>query len=179
MRLKLVSIALPLLLSALCLAQTEPLFVCKILSRAADWDNNIVLVRAHYVSFWDSSSAILEDDDTHCSIELVKPEVAAQEDAEEKRKYASRRTPVTLKVDSKLADLYRYGSVRDDKNPDCPMLDVVATVWGRVDSKPIQPAKKHCSKPFGCKYEPRLVLESVEEVSIGHSKPPCKVVIDF
>lgn len=135
--------------------------------------------RAHYLSFWENS--FLRDDNQRCEIWLARPDVAAQKDAKAKRKFASLRAPVTLKEDGKLADLYRYGSVRDDNNRPCPMLDLVVTVWGRVDSKVIEPAPKKCpdATEAECIYRPRVVLQSVEDVSTGHSKPACKLTLEF
>lgn len=161
-----------LLLSAFSLAQTKPLSVCDILRRAADWDNNIVLVRAH--AGGGLEDFFLGDDDAQCAIWFAYPDAAAQDDATVNRTFARRRIPVSLKRDSKFADFARSGK-RDDKNPTCPGLDLVVTVWGRLDSKQNKSVSKTCPQPFGmCNYRARLVLESVEDVTIGHSKPRCK-----
>jgi hypothetical protein len=171
---KVATTALLPLLSALCLAQTKPLSVCDILSRPADWNNNVVLVRAHHGSGMEDS--FLYDD--RCpgrEIWFDYPENAAQDDALVKDKLSNRRTPVTLQRDKKFSDFERYANLRDDKNPLCPALDLVITVRGRLDSKRGKPVTKNCPEPFGmCNYPARFVLESVQDVSIGHSKPRCK-----
>lgn len=162
------------LLSVLCLAQTKPLSVCDILRRPADWDNNVVLVQAHYGSGMEDSFLY----DNRCpgrEIWFDYPEHAAQEDLLAKDRSANRRIPVALKRDNKFADFERYASLRNDKNTLCPALDLVVTVRGRLDSKRDWPVNKNCPQPFGmCNYRARLVLESVQDVSIGNSNPRCK-----
>jgi hypothetical protein len=170
---KLAAVALVPLLSLLCLAQTKPLSVCDILTRPSVWNDNVVLVQAHYG--WGMQDSFLWDE--RCRGEEIffnYPQFAAKEDALLKDKLADRRTPVILKRDKQLADFEQYRSQWDEKNPMCPELDIIVTVRGRIDSKRSVPLNKKCLKPFGmCNYQARLVLESVQEVGATDSKPKC------
>jgi len=49
---KTLAILVVLLISPSCLARTKPLSVCDVLKKPVDWNNNIVLLRAHYGQEW-------------------------------------------------------------------------------------------------------------------------------
>jgi hypothetical protein len=171
---KLAAVALLPLFSALCFPQTKPLSVCDLLNKPDDWDNQLVLVRAHYGSGMEDS--FLHDE--HCPSQQIwfdYPEAAAKEDAVVNDKLAQQRIPVSLKRDRQLVHFEKYASVRDPAKPMCPGLDIVLTAHGRVDTKRDTPLNKNCREPFGmCNYRARLVLESIQDVSVSDSKPLCK-----
>lgn len=159
-----------------CFAQTKPLSVCDILKKPADWNNNIVLLRAHYGSGMED--AFLYDE--RCpgqEIWFDYPGAAAHEDAIVEDSLAPQRTPANLKQDDQFMEFEKYARVRDEKRPMCPGVGSLLTVRGRIDSQrdPRRKNKNKCEKPFGmCNYPARLVLESVQSVALDKSKPQCK-----
>ena len=157
-----------------CLAQTKPLSVCDVLKKSADWNNNIVLLRAHYGSGMED--AFLYDE--RCpgqEISFDYPEAAAHEDALVEDRLAPQRTPVTLNKNDQLMEFEKDAAVRDENNPLCPGLGILLTIRGRFDSQRDPRRKSKCEKPFGmCNYPARFVLESVQSIALDKSKPQCK-----
>ena len=163
----------PLTLIATGVAQTRPLSVCDIVAHAADWDNNVVLIRAHY-RLGMEDSFLFDDRCQGKTIWFDYPESAAQEDALLKDKLSSKRKAVTLDKNRNLAELEHYAGMRDESNQMCQRMDIEITAVGRIDSKRGIIDKKNC-EPFGmCNYPARFVLASVREVTANESKQPCR-----
>jgi len=171
---KTLAILVVLLISPSCLARTKPLSVCDVLKKPVDWNNNIVLLRAHYGSGMEDSFLY----DERCPSQEIRfdyPGRAAQEDALMGDRLTPRRTPVTLKQNHQLVEFQKYAEIVDERKPMCPGLGILLTIRGRIDSKRDMRLTKKCGKPFGmCSYPARLVLESVQTVALDKSKPQCK-----
>ena len=154
-------------------AQTKLLSVCEIVAHVSDWNNNVVLIQAHYHSGFEDSFLF----DEKCpgkEIWLDYPESAAKEDALLNDTQRTKRTFVSLDKDAKFPEFERYASVRDKHNPMCQQLEIEIAAVGRVDTKRGVAPKKNC-QPFGmCNYPARFVLATIRQVSAGESMQPCR-----
>jgi hypothetical protein len=164
---------LPLMLIATGVAQTRPLSVCDVVKHTGDWDNNVVLIRAHYYGGMEDSF-LFDDRCQGKTIWFDYPESAAQEDALLKDSLSSKRKTIILDKNSNLAAFQHYAGLRVESNPMCQRIDIEITAVGRIDSKRGIVDKKNC-EPFGmCNYPARFVLASVREVTASESKQPCR-----
>ena len=156
-------------------SKTTPLSVCNVHARLEDWDNNIVVLRAHYGSGMEDS--FLWDD--RClgkDIQLEQPQFADEEDSTLRARFPTKRQPVSLERNEQLLKFEKIASIRDEKNVMCPKHDVIIEAVGRIDTiRKVSTDNPKCRLTFGmCNYAARFVLQSLTEVAAGSGKAMCK-----
>jgi hypothetical protein len=168
-------LAFPALSQSPINVKTNPLSVCDIQARRADWDNNVVLVKAHYGSGMEDSF-LWDEKCPGKDIELEYPEQAEEIDKSLGAAFPSKSKPVSLSRDDKFLQFEKLVSIRDENNIMCQKLDVVIEAVGRIDTKrEAAKSNPNCRLPFGmCNYSARFILQSVKDVHAVTGKPMCK-----
>ena len=152
--------------------KTTPLSVCEILDHSKDWDNQVVLIKAHYGSGMEDSFLW----DERCQgreIELEYPDGADRDDRSLHDLAYKHRIRVELNEDKNVKDFEKLVSAKDGM---CQKQDVLLEAVGRVDTRrQFEEKNPNCRLDFGmCNYSARFVLESVKEVRATNTKPKCK-----
>ena len=167
------ALSTPTLLRAATDVSTRPLTVCEIHAKQADWDNHMVLIKAHYGSGMEDSFLW----DERCpdkNIELVFPKEA--EETDKGAVFPSSRRTVSLSRDENFVRFDKLVSPRAENNVTCQKFDVVIKAVGRIDTKRDVPkATSDCRHSFGmCNYSARFVLKSLKDVHVVAGPPICK-----
>jgi hypothetical protein len=157
------------------LLKATPLSVCEILDHSKDWDNNVVLIKAHYGSGMEDSF-LWDEGCQGREIDLEFPNGADRGDKDLRDLASSHRIRVELNEDKNFEKFEKLVSVRNEKNVMCQKQEIILEAVGRVDTKrQFEEKNPNCRLDFGmCNYSARFVLESVKEVSATNTKPKCK-----